>query len=157
MYKKAEIMGLLLLCVPLQNCVIMAHSFTCSYECKSAESVHLLDVFQRPRTRVKCAVEVMGFALPLSLVVPLFTCARANPAPSASVTGLWVHCLSVFWQWSFIRLNRVFFSLADKCCNVVRSRVNAWSKSKMSSNVYGTLLTNWTSTHLVGDYNTGWI
>lgn len=46
------------------------------------------DVFQRLRTHVKCAVEtVAGCALPLTVMGHLFTCARANPVPLASVTG----------------------------------------------------------------------
>ncbi len=57
------------------------------------------DVFQRLRTRVKCAVETVAVsALPLTVMGRLFTCVRANPVPLASVTGQWVHCLSMFWS-----------------------------------------------------------
>lgn len=46
------------------------------------------DVFQRLKTRVKCAVEAKtGCVLPLIMEGHIFTCARANPVPLASVTG----------------------------------------------------------------------
>lgn len=71
-------------------CIIIIIFFVLAFilNAKVLSSSICCDVFQRLNTHVKCAVEEKtGCALPLIVKGHIFTCARANPVPLASVTG----------------------------------------------------------------------